>query len=114
MCGSALRHPGRTICWLGRREPFVPAVATRTRAEYPHSMIKSGLARRLGAALFLAACSKSAPPAAAPPPPEVRIVVVAAQPIANAIELPGRLQAIRTSEVRARVDGSIQRRLYTE
>jgi membrane fusion protein (multidrug efflux system) len=84
------------------------------RAEYPHSMIKSGLVRRLGAALFLAACSKSAPPAAAPPPPEVRIVVVAAQPIPNSIELPGRLQAIRISEVRARVDGIIQRRLYTE
>jgi membrane fusion protein (multidrug efflux system) len=84
------------------------------RAEYPHSMIKSGLVRRLGAALFLAACSKSAPPAAAPPPPEVRVVVVSTQPIANAIELPGRLQAIRISEVRARVDGIIQRRLYTE
>jgi membrane fusion protein (multidrug efflux system) len=77
-------------------------------------MIKSGLARRVGAALFLAACSKSAPPAAAPPPPEVRIVVVANEPIAKTIELPGRLQAIRTSEVRARVDGIIQRRLYTE
>ena len=77
-------------------------------------MIKSGLARRMGAALLLAACSKSAPPAAAPPPPEVRIVVVASQPIASSIELPGRLQAMRTSEVRARVDGIIQRRLYTE
>ena len=77
-------------------------------------MIKSGLVRRVGAALFLAACSKSAPPAAAPPPPEVRVVVVAAQPIAKTIELPGRLQAIRTSEVRARVDGIIERRLYTE
>jgi len=77
-------------------------------------MIKSGLARRVGAALFLAACSKSAPPAAAPPPPEVRIVVVATQPITNSIELPGRLQAIRISEVRARVDGIIERRLYTE
>jgi membrane fusion protein, multidrug efflux system len=77
-------------------------------------MIKSGLVRRVGAALFLAACSKSAPPAAAPPPPEVRVVVVAAQPIAKTIELPGRLQAIRTSEVRARVDGIVERRLYTE
>jgi membrane fusion protein (multidrug efflux system) len=77
-------------------------------------MIKSGLVRRGGAALLLAACSKSAPPAAAPPPPEVRVVVVSAQPIAKTIELPGRLQAIRTSEVRARVDGIIERRLYTE
>ena len=30
------------------------------------------------------------------------------------IELPGRLQAVRISEVRARVDGIVQRRLYTE
>src|SRR5438046_2283456 len=41
-------------------------VAPRPRPEYSPSMIKSGLARRVGAALFLAACSKSAPPAAAP------------------------------------------------
>src|SRR5437764_2875185 len=84
------------------------------RAEYPPSMIKSGLARRVGAALLLAACSKSAPPAAAPPPPEVRTLVVATEPVVNVVELPGRLQAVRTSEVRARVDGIIQRRLYTE
>ena len=77
-------------------------------------MMKSGYARRAGVALLLAACSKSAPPAAAPPPPEVRIVTVSTQPIANVIELPGRLQAVRTSEVRARVDGIVQRRLYTE
>ena len=77
-------------------------------------MLESNHARCLAIVLFLAACSKSAPPAAAPPPPEVRIVVVSSQPIANMIELPGRLQAIRTSEVRARVDGIVERRLYTE
>src|SRR3546814_3788517 len=32
----------------------------------------------------------------------------------NIIELPGRVQAIRTAEVRARVDGIVQRRLYEE
>ena len=71
-------------------------------------------ARRVGVALFLAACSKSAPPAAAPPPPEVSVVAVATEPITDVIELPGRLQAVRISEVRARVDGIVQRRLYTE
>ena len=72
-------------------------------------------ARRLGAALLLAACSKSAPPpAAAPPPAEVRIVTVSTEPVADVIELPGRLQAFRISEVRARVNGIVQRRLYTE
>ena len=76
-------------------------------------MTISNHARRLGAALLVAACSKPAPPAA-PPPPEVRIITVATEPIANVIELPGRLQAVRISEVRARVDGIVQRRLYTE
>lgn len=73
-----------------------------------------GPVRGVAVALLLTACSKSAPPASAPPPPEVRIVTVAVLPIANVIELPGRLQAVRTSEVRARVDGIVQRRLYTE
>jgi membrane fusion protein (multidrug efflux system) len=63
-------------------------------------------------ASLLGAC-KAAPPAT-PPPPEVRVVSVAAQPIANIIEVPGRLQAVRTAEVRGRVDGIVQRRLYTE
>jgi len=76
-------------------------------------MIISRHARQLAAALLVAACSKPAPPAA-PPPPEVRVITVGTEPIANVIELPGRLQAVRTSEVRARVDGIVERRLYTE
>ena len=63
-------------------------------------------------ALFSANCKQAAPPM--PPPPEVRVVAVASQPIVNVIEVPGRLQATRTAEVRARVDGIVQRRLYTE
>lgn len=79
---------------------------------------ESGLTRvaRLGCVATLAilagACKADAP--ATPPPPEVRVVSVTAQPIANVIEVPGRLQAVRTAEVRARVDGIVQRRLYTE
>ena len=76
-------------------------------------MTISNHARRFGAALLVVACSKSAPPAA-PPPPEVRVITVGTEPIANVIELPGRLQAVRISEVRARVDGIVERRLYTE
>lgn len=81
--------------------------------DYSNWMSKPDHAWRLCAALLLAACSKSAAPPA-PPPPEVRVVTVSAQPIVNVIELPGRLQAIRTAEVRARVDGIVERRLYTE
>jgi membrane fusion protein (multidrug efflux system) len=76
-------------------------------------MFKPNSAWRLPAALLLVACSRSSAPPA-PPPPEVTVITVAAQPIVDMIELPGRLQATRTSEVRARVDGIVQRRLYTE
>jgi membrane fusion protein (multidrug efflux system) len=73
-------------------------------------MIGLGCAAAL--ASLLGACKAAPPPT--PPPPEVRVVSVAAQPIANVIEVPGRLQAVRSAEVRARVDGIVQRRLYTE
>jgi membrane fusion protein (multidrug efflux system) len=81
--------------------------------DYSNWMSMTDHARRVAAALLLAACSKSSAPPA-PPPPEVTVVTVSAQPIVNVIELPGRLQAIRTAEVRARVDGIVERRLYTE
>lgn len=63
-------------------------------------------------ALLLASCSSEAPPA--PPPPEVTIVTIRTQVVPNVIELPGRVQAYRTSEVRARVDGIVERRLFDE
>ena len=62
--------------------------------------------------LMLAACAEEAPQAH--PPPSVEIVTVSSVDVPNVIELPGRVQAYRTSEVRARVDGIIQRRLYEE
>ena len=67
----------------------------------------------LVAVLLLPACSEPAPPAA-PPPPEVNFVTVAATAIPNVIEVPGRLQAVRTAEVRARVDGIVEQRAYVE
>lgn len=71
-----------------------------------------GSAVVLLSALLLTACGQSAPPA--PPPPEVTAITVGVQPVSNVVELPGRVQAFRTAEVRARVDGIIQRRLYEE
>lgn len=56
----------------------------------------------------------SANPVQPPPPPEVEITTVAYRPIANVVELPGRVQAVRTAEVRARVDGIVQQRLFEE
>ena len=62
--------------------------------------------------IALGACSQEPPPA--PPPPEVEITTISTQPVPNIIALPGRVQAVRTAEVRARVDGIVQRRLYEE
>ena len=66
------------------------------------------------AGLLLTSCGGETPPAQAPPTPEVRIVVAESQPIANLVEVPGRLEAVRTAEVRARVNGIVERRLYDE
>jgi len=88
-----------------------PALAVRV-VTAPFSSERFGFAA-VFTALLLSSCTKSAPPAS-PPPPEVGVITVTSQPIANVIEVPGRLQAVRTAEVRARVDGIVQRRLYTE
>jgi len=56
-------------------------------------------------AFLLAACAKEAPPA--PPPPEVEVMTIQPTAVAHVVELPGRVAAIRTAEVRARVDGIV-------
>ncbi|MBV6476005.1 MAG: efflux RND transporter periplasmic adaptor subunit [Rhodocyclaceae bacterium] len=54
------------------------------------------------------------PGGAAPPPPEVEVITVAAASATVTRELPGRLQAVRTAQVRARVEGIVERRLFAE
>lgn len=70
---------------------------------------------RLGSALgclLVAACGGDAP--MTPPPPQVGVVIAQPQSIANIAEVPGRVQAVRTAQVRARVDGIVQERVYEE
>lgn len=64
--------------------------------------------------LAIAACGKSSQPAPEAPPVEVTAITLSATDAANLVSLPGRVQAVRTAEVRARVDGVVQRLLYTE
>lgn len=67
------------------------------------------------AAVFsLSACTEEEKPSQAPPPPKVEVTTVKAQSVPNIVELPGRVQAVRVAQIRARVDGVIQRRLYEE
>ncbi|MDP2433176.1 MAG: efflux RND transporter periplasmic adaptor subunit [Pseudomonadota bacterium] len=66
----------------------------------------------------LAACKPQ--PTTAPggmagmPPPEVEIIIATPRGVALTIEAPGRLQAVRTAIVAARVEGILERRLYRE
>ncbi len=71
------------------------------------------------AALFalLAACG--AKDAAAPaggnhPPPEVGVITAISDTVALQTELPGRVEALRVAQVRARVNGVIVKRLFRE
>ena len=65
------------------------------------------------AALLVAACSKQEAPQQ-PPPPEVGVVVVHAGPVPLVREASGRLAPTRASDVRARVPGVLQKRIYKE
>ena len=68
-------------------------------------------------AAALGACGKdkpAAPPPAAQGPVQVGVVTVAVQPVTLTRELPGRTSALRVAEVRARVNGIVQKRLFTE
>ena len=67
---------------------------------------------------ILVACgAKPGDPAgapAAPPPAEVGVVTVTPGPVGLTVELPGRLEASRVAEVRARVAGILEKRLFEE
>jgi len=70
--------------------------------------------------LLLAGCGghegaqKKAAAGGAPPPPEVNVVKVGKSTVTLTQDLPGRLEARRTAQVRARVDGIVEKRLFIE
>lgn len=65
---------------------------------------------------MLAACrdQDAAKKAAAPPPPEVGVVTAKPVPVAVTHELPGRVEAYRVAQVRARAAGIVLKRLFVE
>ena len=69
----------------------------------------------IAAAMALGACSGGDEDKAGPPPATpVKVAAVQTQSVPNIIELPGRVEPIRTAEVRARVTGIVQARVYDE
>ena len=79
------------------------------------------LALGLGAAV-LAGCGQNndkpagaaGPGGASPPPAEVGVVTVTPRDVGLVTELPGRLEASRVAQVRARAAGILQKRLFRE
>ena len=66
-----------------------------------------------GAALLLTGCGHHASPPP-PPPPKVSVVTLRAQSVPITTELPGRVNAYRTADVRPQVNGIILKRLFVE
>ncbi|MCK9387929.1 MAG: efflux RND transporter periplasmic adaptor subunit [Sulfuritalea sp.] len=70
---------------------------------------------------LLTACGdgdKKGPPGAGPgagmPPAEVDVIAIAPGSATITQDLPGRLQAVRSAQVRARVEGVVEKRLFVE
>ncbi|MGY4831261.1 efflux RND transporter periplasmic adaptor subunit [Sphaerotilaceae bacterium SBD11-9] len=76
-----------------------------------------GLAAASAAALLMTACGQqSGPPGGGGgmPPAEVGVVTVAPHAVGLVTDLPGRLEASRVAQVRARVAGILQQRAFKE
>ncbi|MEO5330424.1 MAG: efflux RND transporter periplasmic adaptor subunit [Magnetococcus sp. YQC-5] len=58
--------------------------------------------------------AKTPDPKAAPPPMEVELAPALRKTISMQQQIPGRLQAVRTAEIRARVEGIVEKLLFTE
>ena len=94
----------------------VPVVSAPSRCWGRRSWWAGGLS----AVLLLSACGKTdapgagGPAARAMPQPEVGVVTVALRDVGLVTELPGRLEASRVAQVRARAAGILQKRLFRE
>lgn len=78
------------------------------------SSARLGILVALGMGLGGCGQSNSQTAAATPPPPEVGVVTVTPGRADLAAELPGRLEAFRVAQVRARAAGILNKRLFTE
>jgi membrane fusion protein, multidrug efflux system len=83
------------------------------------SAVPAAVVLAISAALVLSACgakdaAPGAPAGGMPPPPPVGVLTVAPQTIALQTELPGRVEAQRTAQVRARVTGVVLQRQFRE
>ena len=119
-----VRDPGRR---RGHRadidhEPVRPPLASRPERDpaksYPakpdnFSMRLFNVAALcVACGLALAACGKKQPPPM--PPPTVGYIVLRTEPVTLTTELPGRVSAMESSDVRPQISGVVRRRDFVE
>jgi len=99
---------------LHTKSPRSQSGLTGRRTQWRQPLAVSALAL----AAILSGCGKKevAPvaPAASMPPAQVGVITVALADVGLITELPGRLEASRVAQVRARAAGILQKRLFTE
>ena len=83
-----------------------------TEAGSRNALIRVGVWAAL--CVWLTGCQKEPPAKAAPPIPEVKVVETRAASVPVVNEYVGRIAAYRSVEVRARVQGIVERRVFTE
>jgi membrane fusion protein (multidrug efflux system) len=109
-----LRRNQDTTMPLHTTPPRSQSGLTGRRAQWRQPLAVSALAL----AAILSGCGKKevAPvaPAASMPPAQVGVITVALADVGLITELPGRLEASRVAQVRARAAGILQNRLFTE
>ena len=83
-----------------------------------HSLTRIAAGTLVAIALLSGCGKKDAPAAGGPgggmPAPEVGVITTKYEPVALLTELPARAEPVRTAQVRARVDGVVLKRLFTE
>ena len=92
-------------------------VAQSSQSYFPRQFVGLWpLALIAAVSLLLAGCGKSgnAQGSGSPPPTQVGVVTVTQGDVALVTELPGRLEASRVAQVRARAAGILQKRLFRE
>jgi membrane fusion protein (multidrug efflux system) len=121
-------HVALRRAWVLRSPDFhwraPPFNRFEEKSRMPHFMasrtarLTHGTAATLAALLVgasaLTGCGDQAPPSGPPPAPEVGVVTVAPKTLDVPTELPGRVEAVRVAQVRARVTGIVQKRLFAE
>lgn len=112
-------HPSRAVPH-SKTSAFVNGNSVATAASQRRSWCRVAAAVVIAAPLLLSACSKTdekvkaAGPGRGMPPPEVNVITVQPKDLGMSYEYVGQTAGSRETEVRARISGILENRLYEE